>query len=151
MPKGQKTCPKCNVNCGPRTKICECMYVFPAKEKKKHEPKKKEQIQEQRTIRGFSLIYTPGRGTDTTKPFCPVKLKSTSEEDVKIWADKLYNMEFKYCGRKTRWAKSAILYFVHDQVPMYKKGEEYPTEEYKRVYAIVDSVTKEQPHEDISG
>lgn len=149
MPRGQKTCGQCNKNVGPRTKICECGFVFPAKAKKVHEPKKKEQVQQQRSARGFSLIYTPGRGTDTTKPFCPVKMRSTSEEDVKAWADKLYNMEFQYCGRKTRWAKSAILYFVQDQVPMFKKGEDYPREEYTKVYSLVNKYTKLQPYENM--
>lgn len=150
MPKGQKTCKQCSKEVGPRTKICSCGYLFPTKNNKtKKEPKKKEQIQQVRECRGFSLIYTPGRGTDTTKPFCPVKMKSTSEEDVKAWVDKLYNMEFSYCGRKTRWAKSAILYFVQDQVPMFKKGEEYPRKEYTSVYSLVNEYTKLQPYENV--
>lgn len=28
MPRGQKECPKCNVACGPRTKVCVCGHVY---------------------------------------------------------------------------------------------------------------------------
>ena len=28
MPRGQKDCPKCNVSCGPRTKVCVCGHVY---------------------------------------------------------------------------------------------------------------------------
>lgn len=34
MPKGFKTCPSCDKNCGPRTQVCECGHnFFPASQK----------------------------------------------------------------------------------------------------------------------
>jgi len=35
MPRGMKTCPRCEKQSGPRTKTCECGYVFIADTKRK--------------------------------------------------------------------------------------------------------------------
>jgi hypothetical protein len=75
MPRGQKTCPKCKLSCGPRTKICKCNYKFEFKAKKVYT--KKDSAPIIKALRNF--VYCAR--------VCPIPLKNI--KDIKNWLQKV--------------------------------------------------------------
>lgn len=73
MPRGKKTCPKCNTEHGPRTHKCECGYdFFAAKSAVKNEAVKNE---------GVAPVKSAGPITDRKQILSDVKSKISSIED----------------------------------------------------------------------
>lgn len=98
MPKGTKSCPKCNTNVGPRTKVCKCSHIFTFKEKKVIVSEKSTKIVEQRTVRNF--VYAPAS--------CPCPL--TNIKNIKQWFEKVICLK----SNNILYSRQAIISWILD-------------------------------------
>lgn len=131
MPKGSKTCPQCSENVGPRTKLCKCGHEFVQKEKI---PKKTPEKIKVKSTKTSTLIYTPAGK-------CPIKLKSSSLEDIKQWVNKVREIKKINGGVTYKYSKSAVLYFIEQFFPCWTKSGKRDyilNAEYKKVYTLVE-------------
>lgn len=145
MPRGVKTCPQCQADNGPRAITCKaCNHDFFANrpEKPRIEVQATKTNFPQENSSGCNLIFVPGKHFYSKEPFCPVELKDKSREGVVKWANELYNIEWIDCGRRTRFAREAILYFVTDFIPMYIKGVDGENPEYTRAVTAIRETIK---------
>lgn len=155
MPKGSKTCSKCQKECGPRTKICTCGNPFSFKTKDAVLRTVSNTENGTKTVStgktgpilptgrtgptGASskmLVFIPGQQPSSKQPFCPIPLKSTSEVDVLVWLDKIKNYSFPHYSGTAQYSRAAIKYFVEYLVPRYTKTDKNP--DFVRVIEIID-------------
>lgn len=140
MPKGQKTCPQCKHNTGPRALTCEkCGYDYVSNRKPK-EPSK----HPHKTIfdlspknNPFIFVYVPAKNPyDKKKKLCPVKWLGNKEEQIKQWVEEVLDYNFKLFGRAAKYSKNALKYFVRENV---KPGE------FDNIMKVINTI--ESPYE----
>ncbi len=155
MPKGQKTCSKCGTNTGPRAFNCpKCGESFNIQRKQSAPEIRPEQQHSSKggitspggqdntpsTLRrpGVTYIIAPGKNPNSPGDFCPVKLKSRGEGDIKDWLENLVDYSFEDCGRINKYSKAAIRYFVDYEIPSFGKNAD--TELNKKVLELVQEM-----------
>ena len=122
MAKGHKVCPLCSTVTGPRSYKCkQCGHEFTIKHK--NLPPATKEIINDIILTGnkteFPLIYAPGN-PNKKEPFCPFILKTNKEEDIIEWIKNMREHTFNSCGVETKYARTAIKYFLEYFFPMYK-------------------------------
>ena len=153
MPKGQKTCGKCGEITGPRSYECpKCKTPFtihhkytkpPGGENTSNEPKIATTLQTEtgpKKSAGITYIEVPGQSQES---FCPIRLKSRDEKDVREWINKLADYRFQFCGNLAAYSREAIKYFGLDHWPMYLKEVEGENPEYTKFCQWVDEELKD--------
>lgn len=123
-----KICPTCQEKVGVRTIVCpNCKLDFPVIK----EEKKKKKVH----VLPVENVFIPGKNPNDKSPFCPVKPKGNSEQDIIDWVRAV-----KEAGLEDRknYLVSAIKYFANEFWPRIQKTRGI-NPEYKKVCEIINA------------
>jgi len=139
MPKGKKTCPKCDTMTGPRAYACKkCNYVFSFKMKSKEERTTKviKNIDWRTLEKGDKIKVTGGPYFVSKGDFIPMGyrgkfiVEGIDDNGIKAWGiDKSTGFAHIYMGRDYQNPETGVWKTKHRLLKLKKKE---PTEEKKR-------------------